>query len=200
MKARPILFSTPMVQAILAGRKTQTRRIVKGWHLNALMEDGFTPEFVADDGNNPPYGKRGDLLYVRESICRAQEYGGIGYVADTTWYPNYAWPWKKDVLPSIHMPRGLSRLTLEIIDVRVERLHDISEEDAKAEGCSAERWYTHPTEGPVKDTGGWVASTRYKELWETINGPGSWDANPWVWVLTFKVHKQNVDQFIGGGA
>lgn len=181
MKARPILMSASMVRALLEGRKTQARRIVKPVPSH--------PMHVC------PYGKPGDLLWVRESICRAKEYGGIGYCADTTWYPNYAWPWKKDVVSSIHMPRWLSRLTLEITEVRVERLQDISVEDAEAEGVEELKSYIlvgNSIFPPV--TICW--KTGYKRLWESINGAGSWDANPWVWALTFKVHQQNVDDFL----
>lgn len=176
MKERPILFSAPMVRAILDGRKTQTRRVVKGEALRWL-NDGFTPKFVADYQNRLcPYGKPGDHLWVRETFHTVDGHSAF-YRADYEHNPKgdkeHGIVWT----PSIHMPRWASRISLKIIGVRVERLQDISEKDAWAEGC----------EGFDDDvSGGKSGYCEYAELWEEINGKGSWDANPWVWVIKFK--------------
>lgn len=201
-KERPILFSGPMVQAILAGRKTQTRRIVNpqpspcglrklrpsdisGSGLNPLKWYGADPFTEAVDC---PYGSPGDRLWVRETWCAwdtAQEdvecdevEGNAARLAEmglTRWHITYkadprrhASRWR----PSIFMPRWASRITLEIVAVRVERLQDISNEDCFAEGLPADSEKGNRT---------W-----YGDLWETINGKGSWDLNPWVWVVEFK--------------
>jgi hypothetical protein len=183
MKERPILFNAPMVRALLAGAKTQTRRVAKGLALEWLSE-GFTPEFVADYQNRLcPYGQPGDRLWVRETWAQptSLDPGPTFYRAD---YPSGVprgfqnvppaseITWK----PSIHMPRALSRITLEIVSVRVERLQDISEVDAIAEGCVSS----------INLPGGRFANENYAWLWEQINGDGSWEANPWVWVVEFK--------------
>jgi hypothetical protein len=215
MKAYPILMSAPMVRALLEGRKTQTRRVIKpqptvdggaddsgygrDWWLEwKSHESGFYPEELA---RLCPYGKPGDLLWVRETWIHGYEFDANDMpiydgeeLREKTWYrasdPELRWadhdstPWK----PSIHMPRWASRLTLELTEVRVERLWDISYSSMEAEGCL-----------PSNICGGsWTVlrDEYWKPLWESINGPASWDANPWVWVLTFRVHQQNVDDFI----
>ena len=141
-----------MVRAILDGRKTQTRRVVKP-----------KPD---DSGlwNNDkcPYGKPGDRLWVRETFF--VDGPRIQYRADHHGAPKET-IWK----PSIFMPRSASRILLEITDIRVERLHDISADDEKKEGIYS----------PIHELLFWA-------LWQKINGPESWDANPWVWVITFK--------------
>lgn len=195
MRERPILFSAPMVRALLADTKTQTRRVVKepSWALPGSLHL-FNGLPWADDplrGNRDvacPYGQPGDRLWVREAFMHEP--------ADYCWEASVSIPcrpastvyradfhesqpgegWK----PSIHMPRSLSRILLEITAVRVERLQDISEADAQAEGCD-------PRQVEEDDTvleGQWREG--YRSLWEQINGPGSWDANPWVWVVEFK--------------
>ena len=202
MKERPILFSATMVRAILDGSKTQTRRVAKGEVLQWLEREKFSPAFVADAGNHLcPYGQSGDRLWVRESWfqrgkwllqgvpnadaddiywCGTQE---IAYAANVK-RPGHDWRSR----PSIHMPRWASRITLEVTGVRVERLQDISEEDARAEGI---------TDGgclncgnPETDCGCLNpqpdARDSFVRLWQSINGPKSWDANPWVWVVEFK--------------
>jgi hypothetical protein len=195
VKERPILFSAQMVRAILQGRKTQTRRIVKGLPYAPLAFAEFT---AADPSgfwgfghaNNPihcihcPYGETGDRLWVRETHCK---YGG-GYIyrADYGTYTpisdGIGGPWK----PSIHMPRVASRITLEITGVRVERLHDISEADAMAEGVERIDLSPRKINGmqvhPL--TSSYFAA--FMELWRSINGPESWAANPWVWVVEFR--------------
>ena len=192
---RPILFSAPMVRALLDDTKTQTRRLVKPQprRVDGGVPFGDGPAWAhAEPGSalmRCPYGKRGDRLWVRETWARDDEDGTLMYRADLgrdmnadAWeqgrlegVPRYRWR------PSIHMPRAASRIALEVTGVRVERLHQISRGDAMAEGCpfanmqdgeSPRRWYEY--------------------LWRAINGPDSWDANPWVWVVEFrKAHNSN---------
>lgn len=198
MKERPLLFSAPMVRALIAGTKSQTRRVVKapGWDPASPEYGGLTGiKQHADEriglqayfwharsalahGVRCPYGQPGDRLWVRETWRR---YGdGIAYRADygdASFADEVHAPWK----PSIHMPRCLSRITLEITGVRVERLKDISADDAYDEGAAD--WAAETQRNGNK----WPNIVRaYQGLWESINGPGSWDANPWVWVLSFR--------------
>ena len=200
MKECPILFKDEMVRAILDGRKTQTRRLVKlpKNHVWGSFFDGqICPENdlsslgYSVDELRCPYGKPSDRLWVRETwycdhyrvqrgpylkpddmdLDTAQRYGLLVYRASNgEWMYEAEQPvWR----PSIHMPRWASRITLEITSVRVERLQDISEKDAKAEGAEpAECCHAH--------------YHGFGKLWESINGPDSWDANPWVWVVEFK--------------
>ncbi len=188
MKEHPILFSTPMVQAILEGRKTQTRRIVKG----------FVPDFLNDIVGGPvwaleqydirfPYGKVGDVLWVRESSATTYAQAGpriirkVWYKADDPIIPeNVKFKWK----PSIHMPRSSCRLRLEIANIRVERLQEISVGDAIAEGIEGNGDpYGFKS---YLDGGTGAAVYSYKTLWQSINGKESWEENPWVWVIEFK--------------
>jgi len=200
MKERPILFGAPMVQAILAGRKCQTRRAVR----LPLKDPDMGCEIAGceiDQGHIDrccPYGHPGDRLWVRETFCPI-------YPQDST-YNNgrpieydYRATYKhgdrlgdligvdKTWKPSIFMPRSASRITLEITGIRVERLQGISAADAITEGCEATRKaeYRDACDELVVPTGQ-TASTAYRVLWETINGAGSWDANPWVWVVGFR--------------
>ncbi|WLG64798.1 hypothetical protein PSH90_12055 [Pseudomonas sp. FP1762] len=192
IKERPILFSAPMVRAILDGRKTVTRRPMKGSALKWLEE--FVPEFVSHSANGLcPFGRPGERLWVREAFgLQVRHYGGgtgehIVYRATN---PNaiycksaegreYPVKWK----PSIHMPRHSSRILLEITDVRVERLQDITYEQAAAEGVHR---------GPLRE---WCASDEggachkypipaFRDLWQSTGG--DWDANPWVWCVSFR--------------
>ena len=228
MKERPILFSAPMVRALLAGTKTQTRRVVKPQPAPNRPHDGGTrwAYDIHKDGLHVPVGsvghlsvkektglkcpgQPGDRLWVRETFqYRGASYDGEG-LEDSEWFrcygeggapdnwdPMYPAGWKPSrhmsvramtepadqedgvtswitkKIPSIHMPRWASRITLEVTSVRVERLQDISEADAAAEGV-----HTDP-DCPAYDA--------YQALWEQINGKGSWDANPWVWVIDFR--------------
>ena len=189
MKERPILFSAPMIRALLAGTKTQTRRVVKPVQLRA---DGMWPA-----GRDPvpdcPYGQPGDRLWVRECFSGARAYEARGYPLREWGNKVFYWAdgqprsgdWTKP-RPSIHMPRTLSRITLQITEVRVERLQDISEADALAEGIVPR------TKGELTmffagaEACGRTAIGAYNQLWNHLNGPGSWDANPWVWVVGFK--------------
>ena len=201
MKERPILFSGPMVRALLAGTKTQTRRVVKPQPApdqqprTVIGSSGFV--YVMDNAPllsypevrrvrwDCPYGQPGDRLWMRESFSgpwcmEAQD--GIAAAPPSKWgESSQIWYWADGEpthgdwtrpRPSIHMPRWASRITLEITSVRVERLQDISEADAIAEGV-----YTDPA-SPAYDA--------YAQLWDEINGPGSWAANPWVWVLELR--------------
>lgn len=206
-RERPILFSGAMVRAILAGRKNQTRRVVKlrefkptdtpgyDWIFRdrrALWNDYTSADLVASKHN--PYGKPGDRLWVRETWrCfggREYEYqrepGSIVFRADLDNVLGDGAGWR----PSIFMPRWASRITLEVTGVRVERLHAITEEDARAEGVdscdgeydAAELCRIAKMAGSShEDARGWFAW-----LWCQINGAESWDANPWVWVVEFQ--------------
>ena len=187
MKERPILFSAPMVKALLAGTKTQTRRVVKpqpvpsrtdlslwGWH----ADDGMmvrTDEADGDIGPRCPYGQPGDRLWVRETWQTAWSKYGVIYRADADDDSHLPKEGRMAWRPSIYMPRNLSRITLEITAVRVERLQEINRGDAMEEGCPFQNLATGD------DPRQW-----YADLWQQINGPGSWDANPWVWVLEFQ--------------
>lgn len=198
MRERPILFSAPMVRAILDGRKTVTRRIVRdakplaadvtdfgGWVANdaAVLEEGVR-------ALRRPYGEPGDRLWVRETWApfereRGQcavayfascEDGSFDYVTSEGVIERLTIKrWK----PSIHMPRWASRLELEVLDVRVERLHDIDEEDARREGV--EHCALHG-ERPCD-----AYRARFTSLWDTINGDRApWSSNPWVWRVEFR--------------
>lgn len=186
-RERPILFNAPMVRATLDDRKTLTRRVVKQKHLPWLAN--ILGNFLDGKWNQRPlpYGQPGDRLWVRETWARDSEDGALCYRADIgtgtvadDWQRNiddgaHGYRWR----PSIHMPRWASRITLEVVSVRVERLQDISEADAIAEGTQ------EPSLVPI--TGARLSERAvYAALWESINGPGSWDANPWVWVVEFK--------------
>ena len=222
MTARPILMSGAMVRSLLAGTKTQTRRIVKGVALDWLDGVGFDPAFLTHPGNDVcPYGRPGDLLWVRETWgagtrpCSFSGWvDGIEYRADCEGdeppplHPIIPEHVEADSIragwrPWIHMPRWASRLTLELTEVRVERKQAISAEHAIAEGIepvfngSGERcgWLNYLYSG---DGTGHFTDPRdsYASLTDFINGPGSWDANQWLWVLSFRVHQQNVDALL----
>lgn len=207
MKERPILFSGPMVRAILEGRKTQTRREVKFNHkpwleplphieyardgnpiwLSAEPSKEIRDSDYFDKGYPCPYGKPGDRLWVRETwgesslgkaIYRASTEEVERIAAEERWVSSPRWR------PSIHMPRWASRITLELTDVRVERLQEISDRDAEAEGVGGMR------DMRFAAALGNITSPAYRlnfiDLWESINGKGSWNLNPWVWVLEFR--------------
>ena len=198
MKERPILFSAPMVRALLAGTKTQTRRAMKPQPTEFVGGPGVTlqdgspaPLIPLDDSVEPygreiacPYGKPGDRLWVRETWHDASSslHSCALYRAD-----GIDLHWDKWT-PSIHMPRWASRITLEITSVRVERLQEISIEDAKAEGA----W--GPDDSIVQKVADYFGTDifsanprkAFQMLWESINGPDSWAANPWVWAIEFR--------------
>jgi hypothetical protein len=188
VKERPILFSGPMVRALLDGTKTQTRRVVKAKHLPFV--ENLLGAFLDGRWNQRPlpYGQPGDRLWVREAWApeqydaEAMSMDAVdasvrmpAYRADFSGQPAYKWR------PSIHMPRVASRILLEVTGLRVQRLQEIGELDARAEGAEPNDAYA----GPAKNRDcGW--RNGYRILWEQINGPGSWAANPWVWVIEFK--------------
>lgn len=206
VKERPILFSGPMVRAILEGRKTQARRIIKpqpgfGYSFSAVAHDDPEPVLavfrdhvlVYDAFIKCPYGKPGDRLWVRETWAKASANGllakAIHYRADgeLECYHDTAFgecegcvpAWR----PSIHMPRWASRILLEVTSVRVERLQDMTFVDWKAD------FVPSPDEvekALASFTGAEFQHEHSKALWESINGSGSWEANPWVWVLELK--------------
>lgn len=227
MKEKPILFKGAMVRAILAGSKTQTRRILKGpwkhkpepcfcggeeeegdadsWGWEVEQDNDFPNGFQAIRNAPCSYGAPGDRLWVRETFyCDHFQYpdAEIADMKELLYYratdvapcgecytgfagETMDCPWR----PSIHMPRWASRLTLEITDVRVQRLQDITEEDAVSEGIEPcemlpdSHWRVYG-KGNGSSTRSEVWS--YQTLWESINGPGSWDLNPWVWALEFE--------------
>ena len=229
-KEGPILFSAPMVRAILAGTKTQTRRVAKLNAAGRVKQIGGARNWHLSDPDAVlacPYGQPGDRLWVRETFKPIASgelkngYGEVRYgfayqadgaarwnerqtiIRDLTCQPLtgpmqfHPVPWK----PSIHMPRWASRITLEIVSVRVDRLNDISDDDAADEGIE---YLSTPTGGddymtfwrdysrtheqadghPFFDDG--HERDSFRTLWESINGPGSWAANPWVWVVEFR--------------
>jgi hypothetical protein len=199
MKERPILFSAPMIRAILEGHKSMTRLVVKpqppheaiapilenGWWMwqrfNAERRhyDGKTVDKTCDQ--KCPYGIPGDRLWVKESWRTIVALYGVDYepAYRATCAQPQLYKWKS----SRYMPRIASRILLEITNVRVERLQDISEEDAKAEGApSADLFSGREVIFPQDGTHKWG----FRLLWENINGPGSWEANPWVWAVEFK--------------
>lgn len=195
MKERPILFNGDMVRAILEGRKTQTRRVIKTMNNNRLevKVGGKWRQIHAADPNLPcPYGQPGDRLWVRETfaIVPRTAYAcsdGVQQVLrpdDNHDAAVFRAGWERSApsrwRPSIHMPRWASRITLEIVSVRVERLNEISEQDAGDEGFDYLRGDGN------SDISGDVQRRWFRQLWESINGAGSWEANPWVWVVEFK--------------
>ncbi|MGA4742422.1 hypothetical protein ACPC5Q_03530 [Acinetobacter junii] len=201
MKERPILFSTPMVQAILSGQKTQTRRIVNkaptteinhrlialnnGWNWQ-VDQQGIVPTMHREIDNPMvcPFGQVGDRLWVRETFASGLcTKSGYAYRAthkaedlEEGWFETIKWT------PSIHMPRTACRLILEITNIRIERLNDITSEDAKAEGFD---YSTHPSAIEMGYAIG--AKTNFRVTWEQIYGQNEWNKNPWVWVVEFKV-------------
>ena len=230
MKERPILFSAPMVRALLDGRKTQTRRIVKPQPkvIHALHGDAsLTTERIFRSGDQRihcPFGQAGDFLWVRETWAHYHTINHVrridarafdevsdglaGYRADGH---DTIEDFRRHVRlmsecdleaveingnrwrPSIHMPRWASRITLEVTGVRVERLQEISEDDAKAEGVEpwviGDGWREYGLPPSVEAAGTHPlrsARDSFASLWESINGPGSWKANPWVWVIEFR--------------
>lgn len=180
VRERPILFSGPMVRAILDGRKTMTRRVVMVRRCGVLVPAlRFDP---APDLARCPYGAPGDRLWLREGI-RFVGAGPMGdlseYEADGTLTKAEGWPWKRNRLPSMLMPRGFSRLTLEITDIRVERVQAISAEDCMAEGLTT-TLREHDAVCDLRD--------QFRALWDTLNAARGavWGANPWAWVITFR--------------
>lgn len=261
MADRPILFSAPMIRAILAGSKTQTRRILKPqpelapssgveYWTHPKFPGGYPADVLrakADRLGVVPFAP-GDLLWVREGFMPAPMTANHENDRPTQWNIAYAAGGRAEAIapagynpmlynyerwsPSIHMPRWASRITLRVTDVKVERLQDISEADAKAEGIirqdptpEDEAWNVEWCEengiplSPMEPV--WIApGTRqgwgmtreqrskpqwgpspqfaFRCLWESINGPGSWDANPWVAVIAFQPVFKNIDEVKNG--
>jgi hypothetical protein len=191
MKERPILFSGEMVRAILEGTKTQTRRVIAPVQ---PRDDGRWPA-GRDPLGDCPFGQPGDRLWVRETWARLYptEPAHLLYRAD--FEPRYG-AWEQDDTPrhtirveswrpSIHMPRWASRITLELTSVRVERLQDISEEDAWTEGVTRVRGDLFGVEGLVPFEHHYPQDA-FAALWHVVNPKHPWNSNPWVWVLGFK--------------
>jgi hypothetical protein len=213
MTERPILFSAEMVRAILDGRKTQTRRVMKPqpkptpadfpgpaghwWpsqkHKSMLGVEREMQKWKGLAGSACPYGDTGDLLWVREtwkpvpiSAYRCSE--GVQQTpnpqdADEAAVYKAGWDRSSSGVswrPSIHMPRWASRITLRITDIRVERLQSVSHEDCEAEGCPGGHGSIpgYPYSATPRE--------HFQTLWNKINGPGAWDENPWVWVVSFE--------------
>jgi hypothetical protein len=249
MTSRPMLFSAPMVRAILEGRKTVTRRVVKpqpsgGWEfemppkLGRIIEPKRHPKadkfgvflrctvnkYTEVDIAVSPYGQPGDEIWVKETWMPFDVHGHdyhepsvvIGYRASNDVRPNGVshedfgasrqFPcspeeWRKfksqmEMMeatkerwtPSIFMPRRFSRITLVVEDVRVERLQDITEEDAAKEGIESGQWGFKFYGKELERLNQWTTNAKwsFQSLWESINGPGSWDANPFVWRVQFR--------------
>lgn len=186
MADRPIIFSAPMVRALLDGRKTQTRRVLKPLPRRTIFFDPKTA--VLDQFQEPPYAP-GDRLWVREAFSyELLDVDRNGFMPP--WYWADGNPESGDFTrpkPSIHMPRWASRLTLLVTDVRVQRLQEISSADAIAEGCppyANSATIDCDTPNPRDD---------FKRLWNGIHGPDAWDRNPWVAAISFKAHRCNID-------
>lgn len=223
MAERPILFSGPMVRAILAGKKTETRRIVKPsntegiynkksldilWNEGTVGDPGCIwlpmkhPNDSWDDFDEGAAEakffsrvKPGDLLWVKETWGSWEKFGDpvakdkdqVQYLADeSAFVPDNGWR------PSIFMPRWASRITLRVVSVHAERLQDITEEGAIAEGVRG------PAETPLCIDDCRTAFGRYRELWDEINGKGSWALNPWVWVIKFEP-QNDLEKINSGG-
>ena len=211
MADRPIIFSAPMVRALLDGRKTQTRRVLgnsgpgRGRSNIFSAQIGWSDSYVLDPGNanwreRDTPDAPGDRLWVRECWRTASAYddlspsqmGGeepIRYEADQTWQ---TWGWGRPHSTgrhraARHMPRWASRLALLVTDVRVQRLQEISEDDARAEGFGS-LITTVDKLGPSI-----TARDGFREIWNSIHGPDAWDANPWVAAISFTVHRCNID-------
>lgn len=197
MKETGLMFKAPLVRSILDGSKTQTRRIAKdvkhpGWG------NAYTPGALAREPQHTidracPYGRPGDRIYVRETFVQGHDYDAVTdrlrthddagnplptktwfrATDEATWCDDDGWeantPWK----PAIHMPKALARIWLDITSVRVERLQDITDADALAEGVDR-------TNTSIPG----YARERFRNLWESTGG--DWAANPWVWVIDFK--------------
>ena len=198
---KPILFSTEMVKAILEGRKTQTRRIIKPQPTNSMVLVGRLIDTTCRENRKnvgklhwsdkkehifaKDYCQAGDILWVRETWLKADD--GYYYKADIkvpseseNLRKTYGYKWR----PSIHMPREAARIFLRVTNVRVERLQDITEEDAIKEGVIY-----------GKNQERWTARSAFMDLWDDINkkrGYG-WDTNPWVWAISFKRANSETD-------
>lgn len=216
MKERPILFSSGMVQAILEGRKTQTRRVIKPQPNSKQIQGNggraYTTDHIPVHGIQSPYGEPGDLLWVRETFrwfdaLLETDMEGVysvwQYKASTEEPEDYTWK------PSIHMPKEASRIWLRVKDVRVERVQDITSRGALMEGypvSSINDLYDKDVlEGikelpedkrtmalrltPTKKHNSLTPKDWFSELWDSINAKRGfgWKENPWVWCVSFEV-------------
>lgn len=207
-KERPILLSAPMVRAILAGTKTQTRRVMKtqppSWAIDFCTYYHPKVDGVAHYAFDPverelqdwsavcPFGQLGDRLWVRETWRADAHYldgrpprdiPSGSFVAYEAGLQEVPFPAAMGRLrPGMFMPRWASRITLEVTDVRIERLQDISESDAIAEGVES---YALDGKPSISDALN-LPAAYFRYLWDHINGQGAWDENPWVWAITFK--------------
>ena len=195
MADRPIIFSAPMVRALLSGRKTQTRRIIKPQPLQPFC--GISTDGVKWWTNDEEAGvieplrvpcAEGDRLWVREAWgMGVSDHGDCPRYKATMDYKcgdkiksEHEGPFKWR--PSIHMPRWASRITMEVTAVKVERLQDINRGGAMEEGCPFPNMASGPN--PLD----W-----FRDLWTSIHGPGAWEANPWVAAISFTVERRNID-------
>lgn len=206
MADKPILFSSPMIKALLGNRKTQTRRAITdvpaapkdGGYIDSYCSERKTAAnprgmstawcwWTPDNRMGRDFKVKcapGDRLWVREACAQSAATGEFFYRSD---WGECGQPWK----PSIHMPRWASRLTLTVTDVRVQRLQEISEEDAIAEGLERDKFgFKSYSLGHAYHLD---ARGSFASLWLSINGVGSWDANPWVAAYTFTVEQRNID-------
>lgn len=215
MADRPIIFSGPMVRALIAGTKTQTRRIIQNVRPDnciSLKKPSKTKAGTSTHVMDAPKYPRllpvpaqiGGRLWVREAIqfdkqmdaiapAQMSKYEPRVYLADNHLYePASLMLARGNVRPSIHMPRWASRLTLTVTDVRVQRLQDISAADSIAEGvqCDTCKAMHH---SQCHGKGCFASVAAFRALWNSLHGPDAWDANPWVVALTFTVHHGNID-------
>lgn len=202
MNEKPIIFSSEMVRAILEGRKSQTRRVIKPQpKLDIGMCDPFLPALIDGKYVACPYGQPGDHLWVRETWgvhqldgISGKEYPNILYKADDSTrlvISDEVWKYNKEKFqwrPSIHMPCWASRITLEIVDVRVERVQDISDSDIMDEGTKNCEYALPPYCTHCGGHEHLCNRDRFRELWNSINAKRGypWASNPWVWVVEFR--------------
>ncbi len=201
MKERGIIFTADMVKAILGGKKTMTRRVVKAKYLTLREVTGElrgeqAEQIIAFINANEkcPFGKIGSKLYVKETFCPIDdtEHGGNKWI-DYKATPKRPAGWENDPKhPSalkwkspLFMPKSASRISLEITDIKVEKVQDITEEDAKAEGVK------YISVGAIAGWGLTGFTLGFKNLWNSIKGADSWDQNPFVFVISFKVIKND---------
>ena len=195
---RPILFSEQMVRALLDGSKTQTRRVIK--------PQSLVQHYGGNARTRCPHGKPGDGLWVREAFRTSPEYDNLPprllpltahllYEADDDQKKVNRAFWGR-YRSARFMPRWASRIALKLTDVRVERVQEISYEDVRTEGIKMPGDQLFPTQNTESKL-----TREFQKLWDSLNGKKtgcSWSDNPWVWVLTFNVHKINVDDFLEG--
>ena len=184
LKETGLMFKAPLVRAILEWRKTQTRRVAKpvkhpdlgNLYTPGALAMGREPQHVIDRAC--PIGQPGDRIYVRETFSQHPEWGQLAFRADGEEFEDAdGWLWEPKWIPSIHMPKDLARIWLEITGVRLERIQEITPDDCIAEGA----W---PVE--QRELGrGHEAASAFRELWESTGG--DWSSNPWVWAIDFKV-------------